>query len=132
MPDRETDLIANLDFFKSAILEPALRDQSIFNPWLPVHSPEKGRVYLPMGSPTSDFGAVEAAHWAWLGTRIRYFDGKAARELISSSKGVFKAWFNLQARKIISPEDEWASVIRPGEYGQPDLNEELFSAPVEF
>jgi len=116
MSDREKDVTANLEFFKSAILEPALENEYGFD----------------VEGPVSDFGAVEAAHWAWLGVQIGYFDGKDAQELISSSNGVFRAWSNLQHRQIISPEDRWANVIRIAESGQPALNTGSFSAAEEI
>jgi len=113
MSDHENDTTSNLEFFKAAILEPALTTQSLFESEKP-------------GSTVSDFGAIEAANWALLGGLIGYFDGKDAQELISSSQGIFKAWSNLHDRQIISPEEEWARIIRPTESGLPTLNEELF------
>src|SRR5258708_20681728 len=118
MSDQEKHATAGLEFFRSAILDPALEVQSFFD--------------FEDSNTVSDFGAVEAAHWAWLGVQIGYFDGKDAQELISSSEGVFKAWLNLRNREIISSDDDWAKIIRQAESGQLSLNKELFSGPVNM
>lgn len=101
MSDTEKDAMTSLEFFKSAILDPALLQQSFVG--------VEGRRTV------SEFGAIEAAHWACLGVKIGYFVGKDAQELISSSEGVFKAWSNLHNRQIISPNDRRANVIRLAE-----------------
>jgi hypothetical protein len=113
MSDQWKDLTTNLDFFKSAILQPVLEDLS--------------DVQRNMSTVVSNFGGVEAAHWARLGVKIGYFDAKDAQVLISSSVGVLLAWYQLQRSGIISPQDDWAKVIRRGERGGPDLNTELFT-----
>jgi hypothetical protein len=114
MSDLEKNVTANLEFFNTAILLPALRDHLIFS-------------VGEASSTVSDFGAIEAAHWAWLGVQVGYFDAKDAHELISSSEGIFKAWTNLRDRQIVSPKDDWASVFQIGESGEATLNKELFS-----
>jgi len=121
MSDHEKDRTDNLEFFESAILDPALKAQAFFD--------------FDIGetdSTVSDFGAIEAAHWAWLGVRIGYLERMDTQELISSSKGIFKAWSNLQNRQIISPEDRWANVIQPRKSGQLALNKELFSPSLKI
>jgi len=118
MNENGNDAAGNLEFFRSAILEPTLRHQSV-------------RALVGDGRTVSDFGAIETAHWARLGVRIGYFDAKAALELFSSSDEVFEAWSNLKSREIISPDDDWARIIRLGESGKPFLNSELFS-PVQI
>lgn len=117
MSGHEKDATANLEFFRSAILWPTLD--------LRAHSDV-------LASTVSDLGAIEAVHWARLGVYIGYFDGKDAQELISSSEGVFQAWSELQNLQIITPEDDWANVIRPGERGEPALNKELFSVATDI
>jgi len=118
MSDEKRDHTDNLEFFEAAILGAA-----------PVN--DQGFISFE-SSISSDFGVIEAAHWAWLGVQIGYFDGEDAYELLSSSKDLFRAWSNLLDREIISPEEDWASVIRLGGRGQPALNKKLFSVAVEI
>lgn len=113
MSDNERDATANLEFFTSAILEPALEDQQSFG------SAENVSV--------SNFGAIEAALWLRLGVQIGYFNAKRANQLISQLTQVYTAWQDLSSRGIISPDDDWAHIIRLGETGQVELNEETFS-----
>jgi hypothetical protein len=122
MSDLERDAADNLEFFKSAILDPAIESRSSTE--YTGHNIERSIV--------SDFGAIEAAHWAWLGAQIGYFDGKDVQELISSSEGVFEAWSNLRNLQVISPGERWADVIRAMEGGPPVLNKEAFSVATEI
>lgn len=114
MSDDKSNATANLEFFKAAILHPALRHQRFWDD-------------REAGSTVADFGAIEAAHWAWIGVVSGYFDGKAAYDLISSSKGVFNAWSNLRDRGVISAEDDLAAIItQKAEGGQLVLAKEFF------
>ena len=114
MNAQEEVLADRLEFFKSAILKRALLYHHLSQ-------------IEELGRATSEFGAVEAAHWARLGVQIGYLDAKQAQELFSSSGPVLEAWAYLRNRQIISPEDDWASIIRTDDRGRTTLNEESFS-----
>jgi hypothetical protein len=118
MNDADKKLRANLEFFISAIIEPTfLRDLD---------------VVLESRSTVSDLAAIEVAHWAWLGVRIGYFEAGDTLALISSLQRVWRAWTNLTDLSIISPDDDWARVIRRGEGERLVLNTELFSVTQEI
>jgi hypothetical protein len=106
MRDSENDAKANLEFFRSAILEPALGHL-------------RRREYFSV----SMCGVIEAARWARLGAQIGYFDPKDAYELISSSWGVFEESFASQAQN--SRAGDLERTIRQGESG-PVLDKEVF------
>jgi len=97
MSGDRTVTASNLEFFRAAILEPALgytrRD---------LDEVERASWYL---------GAVEAAHWAALGGQIGYFEGEDAYQLIADSKEVFDAWINLVNQNVISRAEPWAKVV---------------------
>jgi hypothetical protein len=119
MSNEENTKTANLDFFKSAIVEPAL-------------SMQRTSRLRGLADVVSDLSVIEGAHWASLGAQIGYFDEEAAEELVSSSQEAFNAWSNLQSRNILSPQEDWARVIRVGEGGHPTLNKDLFSLALEI
>src|ERR1700730_7764066 len=108
MDDEKKEATARLEFFKSAILVPAMTYPS----WCKT---SEDRV-------ASDYCAVETALWASLGVQIGYFTAIDASELISSSEGVFQAWSNLQSQQNIAPNQHWAKIIQQMEGGPPSLN----------
>lgn len=97
MSEDRTVTAYNLEFFKTAILEPALRYTR-----REVEDAERA---------CGDLGAVEAAHWAALGAQIEYFEGEDAYQLIADSKEVFGAWANLVNQNVISASEPWAKVV---------------------
>jgi hypothetical protein len=106
------NLAANLQFFRSAIFEPAVA------PRIGVEPPHVV---------TSDFGAIEAAGWARLGTEIGYFDAREAQKLVSSSEAIPEAWANLTGMEALRRGGYLSELFR-GKGGRPLLNRELFSA----
>jgi hypothetical protein len=115
MIDNENDAAANLEFFKSAILEPALEVW-----WL-----------LALGerrSTVSAFGVVEATRWLGLGVQIGYFDGNQAQNLLSTEERVLDASYELQEWGLIPPEEKWDDVVRMAEVAQSVISMELFTA----
>lgn len=100
----------NLEFFKAAILEPALASPS-----------EQGN--------SQDFGYVEAANSACLGAQIGYFDANEAYELIATYQtAIFLAWHRLTQRNIAPIIGEPSfSAISSDANGVLSLNREVFA-----
>lgn len=107
------DTAANLQFFRSAILDPALESQRSY-----------GTVEDII---VANFSVLEAAHWAQLGARMGYLDARQAVELISSSEPVFNAWHLLRRDEIISPEDYLGRIIHQEQGGKPSVIEVAFT-----
>jgi hypothetical protein len=99
---------ANIEFFKSAILAPAL------------HSP---------GDMAPEFGPVESVHWALLGAQIGFLNPQNAFDLIGHSENVFEAWTRL--REQFPELGEWLTVITEEAAGKPVLNWTLLDALTE-
>jgi hypothetical protein len=117
MSDDKTDACLRLEFFKAAILQPAFEREREPTNW------DNADTII------SAFGAIEAAHWASLGTRIGYFDGKEVRSAILS-ESLVKAWLDMRNRQLISSGDVWGSVLEQRS-GNLVLNEQLFPLHVQ-
>jgi len=113
MTDDDKVAIANLGFFKSAILDPVMLDYLIASDIHP-------------DSVTPAFWTVETALWLKLGFEIGYFDGDNALEvLFQSSEQLLAAWSELVVRELVSPEfRRWCDFITSE--GKPALDKERF------
>jgi hypothetical protein len=114
MTDDPKIAASNLDFFISAILTPALRQ-----------NPETSEFVKT----ADDFGPVEAAQWGRLGAQIGYLGSAQVHELIASSPEILEASSSLRARKTLTGDYDWLTRYYADEPGFRSFNEELFAPP---
>jgi hypothetical protein len=115
-----TDTSANSRFFKSTILEQAVRGQrerSIFHRSIYDHK----SVY-------DDIAVIEAVHWARLGIQVGYLERSDALEALSFvSPFVGDAWSALKTRRFLPADHVWANIFQEQKEGGPIFNEQWFA-----
>src|ERR1035437_4282631 len=110
MSPKSKEEMANLGFFVSAVLEPAI---GRFNHFRAITAVDEDNPYQSQaGEKTmAAFGALETSLWLKVGADIGYFDGDAALEVLTSASSVLDAWSYLVGREVLSPHDSWCNFI---------------------
>jgi hypothetical protein len=97
-----TDKEANLYFFDTEILQPAIA------------ALRRSRENKPHLGPSvaALIGVIEIVHWARLGIQIGYLNTNEAFQLIQASgQDIFDAWYMLKTRNLIPGDHDWTRIF---------------------